>query len=112
MGLSTHVISVRYQESAGLPGQLRQSTAGLRALGLYRRGFYAVNILASSDGTNFYNVSYALVATPSTNVVAAITITTAVTTTYLIEAFKSWRFLKLALSANTNCTLTASAWSR
>ena len=71
-----------------------------------------VNILASSDGTNFYNVSYALVATPSTNVVAAITITTAVTTTYLIEAFKSWRYLKLNLSSNTNVTLTASAWSR
>ena len=71
-----------------------------------------VNILASVDGINFYNVSYALVATPSSYVVSAITITTATTTTYLIEAFKPWRFLKLNYSANTNETLSASAWSR
>src|SRR6058998_1959969 len=44
-----------------------------------------VNILGSVDGTNFFNVPYSLVATPRTFVVAAITITTAVTTTYLLQ---------------------------
>ena len=36
-----------------------------------------VNIQGSVDGTNFYNIPYALVAAPSTFVVTAITITTA-----------------------------------
>src|SRR5262245_21525616 len=38
-----------------------------------------VNILGSMDGTNFYNVAYALVATPETVAVAALTITSATT---------------------------------
>jgi len=71
-----------------------------------------VNILGSTDGVNFYNVPYALVATPSTFVVAAITITTAVTTPYLLQSGQAWRFLKLNYSANTNVTLAASAISR
>jgi hypothetical protein len=69
-----------------------------------------VNILGSVDGTNFYNVPYALVATPSTFVVAALTITTAVTTTYLLQRDQEWRYLKLAYSANTNVTLTADGY--
>ena len=71
-----------------------------------------VNILGSTDGTNFYNVPYALVATPSTFVVAAITITTAVTTPYLLQSGQAWRFIKINYSANTNVTLTVSATSR
>lgn len=66
-----------------------------------------VNIQGSADGTNFFNVPYALVATPATFVVTAITITTAVTTTYLLQTDQSWRYLKLVYSANTNVTLTA-----
>lgn len=69
-----------------------------------------VNIQGSSDGTNFHNIPYALVATPETATVAAITITTAVTTTYLLRPNQPWRYLKLAYSANTNVTLTANAY--
>jgi hypothetical protein len=66
-----------------------------------------VNILGSIDGTNFYNIPYALVATPSTFVVTAITITTAVTTFYLLQSNQAWRYVKLNMSANTNVTLTS-----
>lgn len=69
-----------------------------------------VNIQGSVDGTNFYNIPYALVATPETLTVAGITITTATTTTYLLRPNHAWRFLKLVYSANTNVTLTATAY--
>jgi hypothetical protein len=69
-----------------------------------------VNIQGSADGTAFYNVPYALVATPETLTVAALTITTAVTTTYLLRPHHAWRYLKLVYSANTNVTLTATAY--
>ena len=69
-----------------------------------------VNIQGSVDGTNFFNVPYALVATPRTFVITAITITTAVTTTYLLQESIFYRFLKLAYTANTNVTLTATAY--
>jgi len=52
----------------------------------------------------------AAVATPSSFVVTAMTITTATTTTYLLQANQAWRWLKLLLSANTNVTLTATAF--
>jgi multisubunit Na+/H+ antiporter MnhC subunit len=68
-----------------------------------------VNILGSMDGVSFYNVPYALVATPRTFVLTAITITTAVTTTYLLQELVAYRFLKLNYSANNNVTLTATA---
>ncbi|HMI90074.1 MAG TPA: hypothetical protein VK509_01870 [Polyangiales bacterium] len=65
-----------------------------------------VNVMASMDGTNFYNVPYATTAAPETPVVAALTITTAVTTLYILRPNHPWRFLKLVYSANTNVTLT------
>ena len=68
-----------------------------------------VNIQGSVDGVNFYNIPYALVATPATFVIAAITITTAVTTTYLLQPNQPWTVVKLVYSANTNVTLTATA---
>lgn len=71
-----------------------------------------VNILGSIDGINFDNIPYALQATPETPAVAALTITTAVTTIYRLRPYHAWRFLKLNYSANTNVTLTATAWSR
>lgn len=71
-----------------------------------------VDIKGSVDGTNFYNVPYALVATPSTFVVTAITITSAVTTTYLLQQDQAWRYLKLVYSSNTNTTLTATVYAR
>ncbi len=69
-----------------------------------------VNIQGSMDGANWYNVPYALVATPRTFVLTAITITTAVTTNYLLQELVAYRYLKLAYSANTNVTLTATAY--
>lgn len=68
-----------------------------------------VNIQGSADGVAFFNIPYALVATPSSFVISAITITTAVTTTYLLQANQPWRFVKLVYSANTNVTLTVDA---
>ena len=70
-----------------------------------------VNILGSNDGTNFYNLGYAAMATPTTAAVAALTITTATTTRVILLADQPWRFLKAAYSANTNVTLTANVWS-
>lgn len=69
-----------------------------------------VNIQGSVDGTNFYNIPYALNATPETVAVAAITITSATTTVYQLRPDHAWRFLKLVYSANTNVTLTATAY--
>jgi hypothetical protein len=66
-----------------------------------------VNIQGSVDGVTFFNIPYALVATPSSFVVTAITITTAVTTFYLLQPGQAWNYLKLVYSANTNVTLTA-----
>lgn len=69
-----------------------------------------VNIQGSIDGSAWFNVPYALVATPRTFVLTAITITTAVTTTYLLQELIPYQYLKLVYSANTNVTLTASAY--
>lgn len=69
-----------------------------------------VNIQGSVDGTTWFNVPYALVATPRTFVLTALTITTAVTTTYLLQELIPFTYLKLALTANTNVTLTATAY--
>ena len=69
-----------------------------------------VNIQGSVDGANFFNIPYALVATPATFVITAITITTAVTTTYLLQPDQPWQFVRLVASANTNVTLTATAY--
>jgi len=69
-----------------------------------------VNIQGSMDGSNFYNVTYALPATPTTYTVAAITITSATTNHYILVPQAPWRYLKLVYSANTNVTLTADAF--
>jgi hypothetical protein len=66
-----------------------------------------VNIQGSADGTNWFNVPYALVATPRTFVITALTITTAVATTYLLQEQVFWRYLRLAISSCTNVTLSA-----
>jgi hypothetical protein len=70
-----------------------------------------VNILGSMDNTNFFNVAYALQASPETVTSAAITITTATTGYYILRPYHPWRYLKLNYSANTNVTLTADAWA-
>lgn len=70
-----------------------------------------VNIQGSMDGTNFYNVGYALMATPETITVAAITITSATTNRYILRNNVPWRWVKLVYSANTNVTITADAYA-
>jgi hypothetical protein len=69
-----------------------------------------LNILGSINGTDFFNIPYALVATPTTFVVSAITITTATTNHYLLQSGQPWRYLKLNMSANTNVTLTSDVY--
>lgn len=66
-----------------------------------------VNIEGSANGSDWINVAYATTAAPETPVVAALTITTAVTSFYILRPGHPWRFLRLNLSANTNVTLTA-----
>lgn len=70
-----------------------------------------VNILGSMDGSNFFNIGYAAVATPTTAAVAALTITTATTTRVILLENMPWRFLKVNYSANTNVTVTTQVWS-
>lgn len=70
-----------------------------------------LNIQGSVDGTNWFNVPYALQATPRTFVVTAITITTATTNTYLLQELVPWRYLKTVMSANTNVTLTSTLYA-
>lgn len=102
-GDSTNV-GARMPKNLGMPGAIViTSTIGATPT-------VTVNIQGSADGTNFFNIPYALVATPSTFVLTALTITTATTTTYLLQASQPWLFVKLVYSANTNVTLTATAY--
>lgn len=71
---------------------------------------FTFTIQGSVDGTNYFNIPYALVATPSTFVVAAITTTTTSTVTYLLQANQPWNFLKLNISALTTETVNATAY--
>lgn len=63
-----------------------------------------VDIEASCDNINFYNVAYALVATPNTVAVAQIAVTTTATTTYLLVTDQAWRFLRVTTSTVNNET--------
>jgi predicted oxidoreductase len=73
-------------------------------------GTVKLDIKGSVDGTNFYNIPYALVATPSTFVVTQLTITTAATTTYLLQTDQAWRYIKGVYSSNTAETMTLTAY--
>lgn len=67
-----------------------------------------VNLLASNDGTNWYQCPYSpLSAIAGAYSVAAIVITTATTGLYYLMAGQEWRYFKLNMSANTNVTLTS-----
>jgi len=65
-----------------------------------------VNLEGSVDGSTWFNVPYALVATPRTFVLTALTITTATTVTYLLQELIFWRYLRAKVTAATNITLT------
>ena len=66
-----------------------------------------VDIQGSMDGALFFNVPYSLIATPETWVVTQLTVTTAVTSHYIVKGAVPWRYLKLVFSVNTNVTFTA-----
>jgi hypothetical protein len=68
-----------------------------------------VDIQGSVDGVNWFNVPYALVATPRTFVLTQLTITTSVSTTYLLQELIFWRFLRLKVGSSTNVRLTFQA---
>ncbi len=63
-----------------------------------------VDIQASVDNVNFYNVAYSLVATPNTIAVAQIAITSTATTTYILVTDQAWRYLRVAVTAVTTET--------
>lgn len=67
------------------------------------------NIQGSADGVTWFNIPYALVATPRTFVLTALTITTATSVTYLLQELVFWRYLRLACSSATNITLALTA---
>lgn len=67
------------------------------------------NIQGSADGTNWFNIPYALQATPRTFVVTALTITTSTTATYLLQELVFWRYLRVAMSSSTNIKLSFTA---
>lgn len=66
----------------------------------------SVDIKGSVDNVNFYNIAYALVATPNTVAVAQIAITSTATTTYLLLTDQAWRYLRVDASS-----VTTETWS-
>ena len=66
-----------------------------------------INILGSINGTDFFNVPYSTVAAPSSQVVAAIVVTTTATNHFYLPAGYAYAYLKLNYSVNTNETITA-----
>lgn len=66
-----------------------------------------VAIEGSADGVTFFPVAYAAAGTPETVSVAAVVITTATTSRFLLRPNHPWRYLRLTYSANTNVTTTA-----
>jgi hypothetical protein len=66
----------------------------------------AIDIQGSVDNVNWYNVAYALVATPNTVAVAQLTITATATTTYLLLTDQAWRYLRVVTSAVTTETVS------
>ena len=66
----------------------------------------AMDIQGSIDGSTWYNVTYSLVATPTTWVIAQISITSGVTTTYLLQPNQGWRFLRCKFTSDTNIDIS------
>lgn len=66
-----------------------------------------INIQGSVNGSDWFNVPYRTTAAPTSEVVAAITVTTTATNHYYLSAGYGYKYLKLVYSANTNETITA-----
>lgn len=95
---------------------LRRKTTGPAAIVITNvdggSGTIKADIQASVDGTNWYNAPYALVATPNTFVVSQLTITTAATTTYLLQTGQPGLFIRVLYGTNTGAkeAMTATAF--
>jgi hypothetical protein len=100
---TTPAVTANYHNTADGGGILITSAIGATPT-------VTANIQGSIDGVNFFNIPYSLVATPRTFVVTAITITTAVTTTYILQENVPWQQVRVAYTANTNVTLTTTAY--
>lgn len=70
---------------------------------------YAIE--GSIDGSTWYALSYADIATPGTAAVTTFTATTATTTRKVIQPNVPARFLRVTFSANTNVTNTVQVYS-
>lgn len=70
---------------------------------------YAVE--GSVDGSDWFAVAFADVATPETVSVATFVITTATTARKILRPNHPWRFLRITYSANTNVTNTATLYT-
>jgi hypothetical protein len=70
-----------------------------------------IAIEGSADGTSWFNIPYSTQAAPSTVAVANVTITTATTNYYYLQADYPWRYARLTYSANNNVTIvSADVW--
>lgn len=70
---------------------------------------YAIE--GSMDGSSWYPVSYADIATPTTLSQATFAISTATTTRKVVQPVTPCRFLRITFSANTNVTNTVDVYS-
>ena len=64
-----------------------------------------VDIQGSVDGTNFFNIPYALSSATRSFDVTQLTVTTAVSPTYFLRELVYWRYLRLKCSTCTNVRL-------
>lgn len=102
--VNTAAQSVNYRNIADVAAIVITSTVGGTPT-------VTANIKGSVDGVNYYNIPYALVATPSTFVLTAITITSATTTVYQLQPNQAWQHVRVDYTANTNVTLTTTLYA-
>ena len=69
------------------------------------------DIRGSVDGTNWYNVPYSLVASPTTYATSSITITTATTTVYQLQGAQAWQYVRVEYTNNVNVSLTTTLYA-
>jgi hypothetical protein len=69
-----------------------------------------VDVQGSMDGASWFNIAYAPNSPIAALAIAALVITTAVTNRLFLPVDQAWRFLRCNYSANTNVTLSTTAW--
>ena len=75
------------------------------ALGYNTARSVKINLQGSADGTNWFNIPYALVGDPRTFVTTEITLTSG-PQTYLLQEQVFWRYARLAFNTSRNIGLT------